>query len=96
MERISGPFNGFYIVTYASSTGGPGVNYLGYSKICRGRPDNYWGAHSCANVVGMQIHTSAHAAMDEAEKHARDQTGTFASIAFAKPAPGGQRIAVRT
>jgi len=95
VERITGPFNGFYIATYASTTGGPGPNYLGYSKICRGKPQNYWEAHCCKTVVGMQIHPSPQAAMNEAERCAREQTGSLASFAFAKAAPARHRIAVR-
>ena len=95
MERISGPFNGFYIATYASSTGGPGTNYLGYSKICRGRPENYWGAHCCAKIVGTHVHASPQAAMIEAERRALDQTSSLASFAFAQPAAPEKRIVVR-
>lgn len=96
MERISGPFNGFYIATYASSTGGPGANYLGYSKICRGRPENYWHAHCCATIAGAQIHTSPKEAMNDAERLAREQTGSLAPFAFAKAAQARQRAIVRT
>jgi hypothetical protein len=95
MERISGPFNGFYIATYASITGGPGSSYLGYSKICRGKPDNYWTAHCCATVAGEEIHTTPHAAMNEAERRARNQTGELAPFAFARQSAGRQRIVAR-
>jgi hypothetical protein len=84
MERISGPYNGFYIASYAGDGGGPGTKYLGYSKICRGRPDSYWDAHCCAKICGEQIHTTPQAALNEAEDRARQQTGNLAVFAFAK------------
>jgi hypothetical protein len=86
MERITGPFNGFFIATYACETGGPTPSYLGYSKICRGRPDNYWDAHCCAKVSGAQTHATPQEALVEAERRACEQTGNLAPFAFAKPA----------
>jgi hypothetical protein len=85
MERISGPFNGFFIATYACETGGPGPNWLGYSKICRGRPDNYWDAHCCAKVSGERIHDSPQEALLEAERRAWEHTGNLVPFTFAKP-----------
>jgi hypothetical protein len=83
MERISGPFNGFYIASYASESAGP--SFFAYAKICRGKPENYWDAHCCAKVSGEQLHPTAQAAIAEAEHRAREQTGTLAPYAFAKP-----------
>ena len=83
MERITGPYNGFYIATYAGDAGGPGLNYLGYSKICRGRPDNYWDAHCCAKICGELTHRTADEALAEAERKAREQTGNLAAFTFA-------------
>ena len=85
MERISGPFNGFYIAAYATDASGTGSHYLGYAKVCRGRPDNYWEAHCCAKVCGQHIHTTPYAAMNEAERIAREQTGNLVAFTFAKP-----------
>jgi hypothetical protein len=86
MERITGPFNGFYIATYAADAGGPSPSFLAHSKICRGKPDNYWDAHCCAKVTGEHPHATAQAAISEAEHRAREQTGALAPFAFAKPA----------
>jgi len=87
MERISGPYNGFYIATYASDTSGSGNRYLAYSKICRGRPDNYWDAHCCAKIAGEQAHATAQAALAEVESRAREQTGNLVAFVFAPPRP---------
>lgn len=85
MERISGPFNGFYIATFASESGGPHPSFFAYSKICRGKPDNYWDAHCCAKVSGEQLHATPQAAIDEAERRARDETAVLAPFALAQP-----------
>ena len=84
MERISGPFNGFYIASYASESAGPSPSFFAYAKICRGRPDNYWDAHCCAKIAGEQLHPTAVAAIAEAEQRARRETGQLAPYAFAK------------
>lgn len=85
MERISGPFNGFYIASYASESAGPSPSFFAYAKICRGKPENYWDAHCCAKVSGEQLHPTAQAAIAEAEHRARAQTDQLAPYAFAKP-----------
>jgi len=85
MERITGPFNGFYIASYAGESGGPTPTFFAYAKICRGKPENYWDAHCCAKISGEQLHPTAHAAIAEAEKRARDHTGNLAPFAIAKP-----------
>ena len=89
MERISGPFNGFYIASYAGESGSPTPSFFAYAKICRGRPENYWDAHCCAKIPGEQLHQSAQAAIAEAEKRAREHTGRLAPFTFAQPSRGG-------
>jgi hypothetical protein len=84
MERISGPYNGFYIASYASESGGPSPAFHAYAKICRGKPENYWDAHCCAKIAGEQLHLTAQAAIAEAELRAREQTGRLAPYTFAK------------
>jgi hypothetical protein len=85
MERITGPYNGFYIATYASESAGPSPSFFAYAKICRGKPENYWDAHCCAKISGEQLHLTANAAIAEAERRAREQTGHLAPYTFAKP-----------
>ncbi|MEJ6023345.1 hypothetical protein [Ramlibacter sp. PS4R-6] len=85
MERITGPFNGFYIASYAGESGGLTPSFYAYAKICRGKPDNYWDAHCCAKIPGEQLHPTAQRAIAEAEKRAREHTGALAPFAFAKP-----------
>ena len=87
MERITGPFNGFYIATYAGESGGPAPTFFAYAKICRGKPENYWDAHCCAKLPGDQLHPTAQAAMAEAEKLAKKRTRELASFAIARQGP---------
>jgi hypothetical protein len=94
MEQISGPFNGFYIATYASDAGGPGINYLGYAKICRGRPDSYWDALCCAKVCGVRLHDTPQGAIIDAEGRARAQTDNLEPFAASKPARTRRRVGV--
>lgn len=91
MERISGPFNGFYIASYAGESGGPTPSFFAYAKICRGKPENYWDAHCCAKIPGEQLHPTAQRAVAEAEKRAREHTRELAAFAFARPGPIGHR-----
>jgi hypothetical protein len=86
MEQITGPFNGFYIATYAGESSGPTPSFFAYAKICRGKPENYWDAHCCAKVPAQQLHPTAQRAIAEAEKLARKHTGELAGFAFA-PSP---------
>ena len=83
MEKISGPYNGFYIASYASESGGLAPSFFAYAKICRGKPENYWDAHCCAKIPGERLHPTAQAAIAEAEKHARERTREFAPFGFA-------------
>lgn len=88
MERISGPYSGFYIASYAGEPGGPTPTFFAYAKVCRGKPDNYWDAHCCAKVPAAQPHPTAQAAIAEAEQRAREHAGLLARFAFARPAAG--------
>jgi hypothetical protein len=83
MERISGPFNGFYIATRAAAADDRLPSFLAYAKICRGRPDNYENAHFCAQIAVEDPHATAQSALQEAELRARAQTGRLAPFAFA-------------
>lgn len=91
MERISGPYNGFYIASYAGESGGPIPTFFAYAKVCRGKPANYWDAHCCAKVPAAQPHPTALAAIAEAEKRAREHAGRLEHFAFARPGAGSER-----
>lgn len=42
MERISGPVDGYYVVSYACEVGEFGHEFVGYTKLCEERPDTFW------------------------------------------------------
>jgi hypothetical protein len=90
MQRISGPYDGFYIATYASESGGPSPAFHAYAKICRGKPENYWDAHCCAKIAVERLHPTARAAIAEAEDRARKEARRFAPYTFAKPGQSEQ------
>lgn len=80
MERISGPYHGFYIASYACETGAPGERYLGYAKVCRRRPDSYWDAHCLVKLCGEQLHPQAEQAIAEVERTACEQLGNLVPL----------------
>jgi hypothetical protein len=77
MERIIGPYSGYYIATYASESAGPERAWIGYAKICRHRPDSYWEAEGCAKVSALRERASAGEAVADAERQARQQIGNL-------------------
>jgi hypothetical protein len=74
MERITGPYHGFYIASYACETGAA-ERYLGYAKVCRRRPESYWDAHCLVKLCGEALHSHPDHAMAEVERQAREQLG---------------------
>lgn len=42
MERVSGPFNGCYVATYACPVGDFGEMYIGHARVFAARPRSYW------------------------------------------------------
>lgn len=67
-ERISGPFNGCFVATYAIAAPG---GFLAYAKLCGRRPKNVWSCKACAKV-GSKLSESAEAAVLQAEVRARE------------------------
>lgn len=68
IERITGPFNGFYVAAYAVECAG---GFVGYAKICMGEPRDVWDC--CAiDKVATPASTSRESAVLFAEQRARD------------------------
>ena len=86
MERISGPYNGFYIATRAARTRDSSSGYLALAKICRGRPESFRDAFCCATVDASRAYETEHEAIADAENRALVQTSELAPFGFAKPA----------
>ena len=67
MERISGPYKGYYIAAYSVEAG---KQFVGYAKVCAEEPESVW------NVTVVEKLTSATApseleAVTAAEQKAR-------------------------
>ena len=59
IERILGPISGYYIASYACEMGELGEQYLGFAKLCRVRPQDYWQASACAKFSCEELAESA-------------------------------------
>lgn len=85
MERISGPFNGFYIATRAAPSRQPDSGFLALSKICRGKPQGFLDAYCCATVDAAHAFDTEEEAMADAERRALARTAELAPFTFARP-----------
>jgi hypothetical protein len=75
MERISGPYKGYFIAAYSVEAG---KQFVGYAKVCAEEPDSVW------NVSVVEKLTSATAANEldalaAAEQKARRVIADLAS-----------------
>lgn len=72
-ERVTGPFEGYFIASYGCSVGELGDEYIGSYKICETRPETYWKAKH--RLIGWCSHTepTSLAAMELAEATARER-----------------------
>jgi hypothetical protein len=65
LERVSGPFKGYFLAAYAVPAGPAG--FVAYYKVCNGPPASYWEA--CCLVKGRSRDASDLAgALHEAEE----------------------------
>ena len=61
MERISGPYKGYFIAAYTVQAG-PGHTFVAYAKVCEQEPENVWTnsvkklttASGCSELEAMQ------------------------------------------
>jgi hypothetical protein len=77
-ERVVGPIQGYYIATYACEMGELGDRFLGFAKLCRSKPPDYWLASACAKFSAEDVTDSPETAMDRAEQRARMQIANMA------------------
>ena len=70
MERISGPYKGYYIAAY---TVGDSHNFVGYAKICVTEPDDVWNAQSVEKLTSATGYRSELEALAAAERKARQE-----------------------
>jgi hypothetical protein len=68
MERISGPYKGYYIAAY---TVGSGENFVGYAKICNAEPQDVWNAQTVEKLTSAAGYRNEQDALAAAERKAR-------------------------
>ena len=85
MERISGPYKGYYIAAYTVPAG---HNFVGYAKICMSEPDDVWNAQSVEKLTSATGYRSEHEAIVAAERKAREAIADLLGSSDPITAPG--------
>ncbi len=70
MERISGPYKGFFIAAYTVETGD---QFVGYAKVCTEEPDSVWNANAVEKLTsagGCKTDLEALVAAERKARHA--------------------------
>ena len=71
LERITGPYRGHYIASYACPVG-ERMQYHGFAKVCRREPASYWEATEVVQKLSAADWSdTAQGALDAAEEVAR-------------------------
>jgi hypothetical protein len=68
MERISGPYKGYFIAAY---TVGNEPNFVGYAKICITEPVDVWNAPTVEKLLSATGFRTEQEALTAAERKAR-------------------------
>ncbi|TFZ07090.1 hypothetical protein EZ313_10870 [Ramlibacter henchirensis] len=100
MDRVTGPFDGYYVASSANEIGAGSGRYLGFAKVCCTRPGSFWLAAlcedpgCCAHLCGGGLFDTPDAALASAELLARNHirgriagASTSGSPAGAQPSP---------
>jgi hypothetical protein len=69
MERISGPYKGYFIAAYTVETDD---QFVGYGKVCMEEPDSVWNAKSVEKLTSAPGCRTELEAVLAAEQKARD------------------------
>jgi hypothetical protein len=68
MERISGPFKGYFIAAYSVTAGD---SHVGYAKVCSEQPQDVWSERGVEKLTSAVSARSELDALAEAEQKAR-------------------------
>lgn len=68
MERISGPYKGFFIAAYTVENDS---GYVGYAKVCMLEPDSVWNADPVEKLTSATGYRNELEAIVAAERKAR-------------------------
>jgi len=71
MERITGPYKGFFLAAYTVENAS---GYVGYAKVCILRPESVWNADTVEKLTCAPGRTELEA-MVAAERKARKEIG---------------------
>jgi hypothetical protein len=85
MERVSGPYKGYFIAAYTVEAGG---QFVGYAKVCVEEPRTVWDpspVEKLASATGCRSELEAVAA---AERKAREAIAELAGSTDPITAPG--------
>jgi hypothetical protein len=77
VEKILGPFNGFYVAVYVRDLGNLGTSFLGHYKICQKPPVDFFSADFVRSKCVEGISASADEAQEIASQLAKLQIGNF-------------------
>ena len=77
MEKMFGPYDGFFVAVYVRDLGNLGTSFLGQYKICRTAPYDYFGADFVRSKCVEGISGGMEEAMEIALQLARLQIKTL-------------------
>lgn len=69
MERVSGPYKGYFIAAYTVMAGD---QFVGYAKVCAEEPESVWNVPSVEKLATVTGCKSELEAMMAAEQKARE------------------------
>jgi hypothetical protein len=72
MERISGPYKGFFIAAYTVEAG---EQFVGYAKVCMEEPESVWNADPVEKLTSAAGFRTELEAVTAAERKARQAIG---------------------
>ena len=90
MDRVTGPFDGYFVASSATEIGAG--RYLGFAKVCCQRPGSFWLATlcevpgCCAHLCGGGLFDTPDSALASAELLARNHIRTQVPGATAQAA----------
>lgn len=85
MERITGPYKGYFIAAYTVETGD---QFVGYAKVCLEEPDDVWNANPVEKLTSAAGCRTELEAVQAAEKKARQAIADIVGDWDSTTAPG--------
>jgi hypothetical protein len=76
MERISGPYKGYFIAAYSVEAG---AYFVGYAKVCSEQPDDVWNTTAVEKLTSAAGCRTELEAVAAAERKARNAIAELTS-----------------